>query len=63
MFKEESLSAGEQPASMSRSEASAQVLPPSSGAQGAPRDIPLPPPFHNDGRESFQLWAHRYGGN
>ncbi len=25
-----------------------------------PKDIPLPPPFRNDGTESFQLWARRY---
>lgn len=24
------------------------------------RDVPLPPPFPNDGSESFQLWARRY---
>ena len=24
------------------------------------RDVPLPPPFRNDGSESFQLWARRY---
>ena len=22
-------------------------------------DVPLPPPFRNDGSESFQLWARR----
>lgn len=26
----------------------------------ATRDVPLPPPFRNDGTESFQLWARRY---
>lgn len=29
-------------------------------AQTSPKDIPLPPPFRNDGTESFQLWARRY---
>lgn len=29
-------------------------------AQTTPKDIPLPPPFRNDGSESFQLWARRY---
>ncbi|KAL1249389.1 hypothetical protein QQF64_020394 [Cirrhinus molitorella] len=28
--------------------------------QITPKDIPLPPPFRNDGTESFQLWARRY---
>ncbi|KAL0150681.1 hypothetical protein M9458_053985, partial [Cirrhinus mrigala] len=28
--------------------------------QSSPRDIPLPPPFPNDGSESFQLWARCY---
>ncbi len=29
-------------------------------AQTTPKDIPLPPPFRNDGTGSFQLWARRY---
>ncbi len=29
-------------------------------AQTTPKDIPLPPPFRNDGSKSFQLWARRY---
>lgn len=36
------------------------VLIPRSRAQTTPKDIPLPPPFRNDGSESFQLWARRY---
>ncbi len=27
-----------------------------------PKNIPLPPPFRNNGTESFQLWARRYEG-
>lgn len=38
--------------------APAQASP--AGFQGPQRGIPLPPPFCNDGRESFQLWARRY---
>ena len=60
MSDEEAFSTGEQRASTSTRGASAQGVPPSSRTQGAPRGIPLPPPFHNDGRESFQLWARRY---
>lgn len=56
-------------------EAAPPPLPPSAGQrneavpqpavrarQVAPkaRDVPLPPPFQNDGTESFQLWARRY---
>lgn len=60
MSDEEAFSTGEQRASTSTRGASAPGVPPSSRTQGAPRGIPLPPPFHNDGRESFQLWARRY---
>lgn len=45
-----------------------EVAVPLSSAQGMgqrrihvePRDIPLPPPFRNDGNESFQMGARRY---
>lgn len=58
MSDEEYITAGEE----QRASTSATGAPerPSSRGQGAPRGIPLPPPFQNDGRESFQLWAHRY---
>lgn len=60
MSVEGAAAAGQQLASSSSMGASAPVMQPPSSTQGAPRGIPLPPPFLNDGRESFQLWARRY---
>ena len=60
MSDEEAFSTGEQRARVSTRGASAQGVPPSNRTQGAPGGIPLPPPFQNDGRESFQLWARHY---
>lgn len=58
MSDEEYIAAGEeQRASTSATGAPAQ---PSSRGQGTPWGIPLPPPFQNDGRESFQLCVRRY---
>ncbi len=57
--QEKFVSTGEQRAGSSATGAPAHVVPPSSRAPVAPRGIPLRPPFHNDGRESFQLWACR----
>lgn len=63
MSDEEAASAaGHQSASTSASSTGtpAQIVQPPSSTQEALRGIPLPPPFLNDGRESFQLWARRY---